>query len=88
MRGVESGNCVKCPIGTFSDIPDVASCTSCPATKKILTPAHPARREQLLRTKDRTVSVLVLVRKQCIQEGFKHVKTKLFFLNYFIIFNI
>ena len=29
-RDADSGNCVICPKGTYSDTPDAASCTSCP----------------------------------------------------------
>ena len=30
MRDAESGDCVECPKGTYSDMEDAASCTSCP----------------------------------------------------------
>ena len=30
MKDVESGKCVACPKGTYSDMIDATSCTSCP----------------------------------------------------------
>ena len=30
MRDVDSGICIICPQGTYSDIINAASCTSCP----------------------------------------------------------
>ena len=30
MRDADSGDCVACPKGTYSDTADAASCTSCP----------------------------------------------------------
>ena len=30
MKNATSGDCVDCPIGTYSDTVDAASCTSCP----------------------------------------------------------
>ena len=32
-RDADSGDCVKCPIGTYSDTVDAASCISCPEGK-------------------------------------------------------
>ena len=32
-RDADSGDCVACPKGTYSDTPDAASCTSCPDGK-------------------------------------------------------
>ena len=29
-RDIDSGDCVACPVGTYSDTVDAASCTSCP----------------------------------------------------------
>ena len=30
MRDADSGDCVKCPRGTYTDMLDASSCTSCP----------------------------------------------------------
>ena len=50
----------------MSDVPE-----ECTVTKRIWTPAHPVRREQLLDPRDQRVSALVLVRKLCFRGNLK-----------------
>ena len=36
MRDADSGDCVTCPKGTYSDTADADSCTTCPEGKTTL----------------------------------------------------
>ena len=58
MRDADSGDCVACPKGTYSDTENAASCTSCPVGES--TPEDGADDAELCFSKKKTLFLIIL----------------------------